>query len=93
MTSPAETERKFAQLYNEVHAIYEMVTPIGETQRIHGQRLAALERDLRALRDEHGAKLDQHSEKLDQHGEKLDQQGEKLDQILELLRSGRAGTP
>jgi hypothetical protein len=76
----AELERKVRQLDSDVHAIYNMLDKISETQREHGKGLADVKDSLSSVRGTQA-----------RHGNRLDGIDGKLDAVLDRLGPGPAG--
>jgi flagellar biosynthesis chaperone FliJ len=85
-----DTERKVAQLRNEVDSIYEILTRLERTQNRQATRLdqiAHVQQTQGEVLDHHSEVLDHHSQVLDHHSQVLDHHSQVLDHHSEVLAS------
>jgi hypothetical protein len=89
MMTPAGIERKVRRLDEDLHAMYDMLTTISNTQRRHGERLDGVEERVIEL-DGKVSVLDRKVTDLDHKiTMKFSEVDTKLDSILELVRGNQ----
>jgi chromosome segregation ATPase len=96
MPDPINAPRKFAQLDNDIHSIYELLSTIEHTQNHHGARLDGIDFRLGTLESRFGvlesrfgtleSKVDTLESKVDTLDTKVDSLVGKVEIVIDILR-------